>query len=268
MSIESKQNLKGSIGSSRSVNGKTNVGTAVGIPGNNGAPSDWNQNNPAVPGYVKNRPFWTDDPVETVVAAEQVITLNGDWETTTIVTTNVVTDSDYYRVTVDGVEHKCENLGRGIDGYAITEFFEFWLEEGGFVVAGESAGQYTVSIIGAKETVHQIESKYIPNYNFLCFDLYEYIQSAGDWRLQTTLKDGSMVYAIDPSVDWFIVPRLGLYVGSGVGIYTLNSVGDNYFSIAFTDIHPNKVAIKYFVFVHSDNVEQGIADYKADYGIE
>lgn len=27
---------------------------------------DWNQNDETAPDYVKNRPFYTDDPVETV----------------------------------------------------------------------------------------------------------------------------------------------------------------------------------------------------------
>lgn len=40
--------------------------------------ADWNQNDESAKDYVKNRPFWTDDPVETVVLEEQTITISED----------------------------------------------------------------------------------------------------------------------------------------------------------------------------------------------
>ena len=42
-----------------------------GLPSGGGAQSDWNQNDPNAPDYVKNRPFWTD---REVVLAEQQLT--------------------------------------------------------------------------------------------------------------------------------------------------------------------------------------------------
>lgn len=40
-------------------------GTAKQIAANAvGGRANWNQNNPATPGYIENRPFWTEDPVE------------------------------------------------------------------------------------------------------------------------------------------------------------------------------------------------------------
>ena len=40
--------------------------------------SDWNQNDATQPDYVKNRPFYTGDPVETVLLEEQIVTFYND----------------------------------------------------------------------------------------------------------------------------------------------------------------------------------------------
>ena len=38
-----------------------------------GAQPDWNQNDATKPDYVKNRPFYTGDPVETVLVEESTV---------------------------------------------------------------------------------------------------------------------------------------------------------------------------------------------------
>ena len=38
-----------------------------------GVQSDWNQNDATKPDYVKNRPFYTGDPVETVLVEESTV---------------------------------------------------------------------------------------------------------------------------------------------------------------------------------------------------
>lgn len=48
-------------------NGVPTAWEAVDMPSGGGAQSDWNQNDPSAPDYVKNRPFWTSDPVKTVL---------------------------------------------------------------------------------------------------------------------------------------------------------------------------------------------------------
>ena len=42
--------------------------------GGGGVQPDWNQNDDTQPDYVKNRPFYTGDPVETVLVEESVVT--------------------------------------------------------------------------------------------------------------------------------------------------------------------------------------------------
>lgn len=230
-----------------------------------GGIADWNQNDTSADDYVRNRPFWTDDPEETVIAEEQVIVLS-DEEMTPINTACVMTDATYYRVFLDGVEYKCENLEPTFNGYAETDLIWFWAEGDTFVVGGEP-GEHKVRIIAAKETTHKIDAKYLPNYSCMCLDLAEFLMASGDISLKAVLPDNTYAYAVDPSVDWSVVPKVGLYTGSGVGIYERGSVGYNYFLVNYTDIKPEGVTRSSFVFVHSDKVDEGIAEYKADYGV-
>ena len=44
--------------------------------GGGGVQPDWNQNDETALDYVKNRPFYTGDPVETVLLEEQIVTNN------------------------------------------------------------------------------------------------------------------------------------------------------------------------------------------------
>ena len=41
-----------------------------------GVQSDWNQNDSTQPDYVKNRPFYTGDPVETVLVEESTVSFS------------------------------------------------------------------------------------------------------------------------------------------------------------------------------------------------
>lgn len=53
---------------------------AGGGDGGSGTQSDWNQNDATKPDYVKNRPFYTGDPVETVLLEETTVTINAGKE--------------------------------------------------------------------------------------------------------------------------------------------------------------------------------------------
>ena len=49
------------------------VNGVLSVSGGGGAQPDWNQNDETAADYVKNRPFYTGDPVETVLVEESTI---------------------------------------------------------------------------------------------------------------------------------------------------------------------------------------------------
>lgn len=59
-------------------------------------------------------------------------------------------------------------------------------------------------------------------------------------------------------------------LGGEIGIFNLHSYGENYFYIKSYgfDKRDNSQSVKYILFVRSNNIEDGIAEYKADCGID
>lgn len=67
--------------------------------------SDWNQNDDTKPDYVKNRPFYTGAPVETVLVEESTATFrNGEAQ---LATTFVAIVGEAYKVYWDGAAYEC-----------------------------------------------------------------------------------------------------------------------------------------------------------------
>ena len=77
--------------------------------GSGSVQADWNQNDPSAPDYVKNRPFWTDDPVETVFF-DGTIESDADLEFE-------LTNGQEYTVVLDGVEYIL--TASELDGYVV-----------------------------------------------------------------------------------------------------------------------------------------------------
>ena len=73
--------------------------------GGSGVQPDWNQNDDTKPDYVKNRPFYTGDPVETVLLEEQVVTFTDGWSNTSF--NFDISVEDIVKVTWDGAEYTC-----------------------------------------------------------------------------------------------------------------------------------------------------------------
>lgn len=71
--------------------------------------SDWNQNDTTQPDYVKNRPFYTGDPVETVLFEESTITFAdaGGLYMASFPTTFEATVGETYKVSWDGTVYEC-----------------------------------------------------------------------------------------------------------------------------------------------------------------
>ena len=142
--------------------------------------SDWEQNDETARNYIKNRPFYTEDPVKTVVFEEETVVVGPDLYVQCVQPMYVDVGRTYY-VTFNGAEYECvawkdkdyyniscigngafvdvENQGNGepflIEGNIDAE------PEGCFLDSEQ--GEHTISISTMIETVHQLDIKYVPS---------------------------------------------------------------------------------------------------------
>ena len=74
-----------------------------------GAQPDWNQNNDTQPDYVKNRPFYTGDPVETVLVEESTVSFaeSSGLYMAQIQSNFEATVGETYKVSWDGTAYEC-----------------------------------------------------------------------------------------------------------------------------------------------------------------
>lgn len=139
--------------------------------------SDWNQNDSTKLDYIENRPFYAEDPVETVILQSATITLNDGYASFAI--TQPLEVGQEYVVVLDGVrnnqtckyhdEYAMSYIGNasiiGSDEDTGESFFIAPTNsetELGFMTTG-SATQHTISIISITSEIHKIEEKYLPD---------------------------------------------------------------------------------------------------------
>lgn len=139
--------------------------------------ADWNQNDPTAADYVKNRPFWTDDPVETVLIEEQTVTVGDDlYATLDGVTAFVVGET--YSVRFNGVKYECVAwaanaidyeavmIGNGSiyggDGGNGEPFALEYSGDGNYLNVAET-GDYAVCVSATVAEAHKIDVKYMPD---------------------------------------------------------------------------------------------------------
>ena len=145
------------------------------IPGGgNGQPlatPDWNQNDETAADYIKNRPFYTTDPVETVlVSGTFAFTVSGSMYYTSGTVSDLV-EGQTYKVALDGVEYEtvCQNYNGSlyigsieiIIGGTPEYPFTYTPIDGMFVtnIAGDS---HDIVIKGSVSNYVTIPDKYIP----------------------------------------------------------------------------------------------------------
>lgn len=141
--------------------------------GGGGVQPDWNQNDDTAADYVKNRPFYETDPVETVMLPETMITIK--------LQENVVSDNfpysfeigRTYTILFDGVETEYIAYDGG-EGYGYVGYDAQTVAGGtGFVITANNGaaslltmdsalvGQHTISIKCAMTEIVKIPEKYI-----------------------------------------------------------------------------------------------------------
>ena len=154
------------------VNGVLSVS---GGGGGGGVQPDWNQNDSTAADYVKNRPFYTGDPVDTVLVEESTVSFaaaNGVYMGQ-LKSTFVPIVGETYKVSWDGTtyESTCVNFNRlqVIGNLSIMgggsdtgEPFLIVYNRGGIQVAtADTSASHTFSISGTVAPIVKIPAKYI-----------------------------------------------------------------------------------------------------------
>ena len=143
-----------------------------------GAQSDWNQNDATKPDYVKNRPFYTGAPVETVLVEESTVSFaaNHGVYIGQLESTFSATVGETYKVSWDGTvyESACVNfsgvtaignLSLAGEGSDTGEPFVMNVENGqGIIIyTADTSVSHTLSISGFAQEVVKIDEKYLPD---------------------------------------------------------------------------------------------------------
>lgn len=137
---------------------------------------DWNQNDPEAPDYLKNKPFWSREYTDTLVAKKDVEVL---YESGLIETITPLIDGKTYYVTLNDVKYTCvarkdEETGVvylgncTIDSYGDGNvgngepFYCSSYSSGNIYLNMKEDGIYSFSLSVLEEYVLKIEDKYIP----------------------------------------------------------------------------------------------------------
>ena len=157
--------------------GKPTEWEAVDMP-SGGVQSDWNQNDETAADYVKNRPFYTGNPVETVLVEESTVTFAAvdSMYMGQLESTFSATIGETYKVSWDGAAYECTcvsfngehaigNLSIVSAGSDTGEPFIIGIRNGVAIqiVTADTSASHTFSISGFVTEVVKIDAKYLPN---------------------------------------------------------------------------------------------------------
>ena len=143
-----------------------------------GVQPDWNQNDETASDYIKNRPFYEGDPVETVLVEESTVSFSesGGMYLAQIQSNFEATVGETYNVSWDGAAYECVcvdfrnslfigNLSIAGAGSDTGEPFLMQINNGSGIAiyTKDASASHTISISGSIAEVIQIPDKYIPN---------------------------------------------------------------------------------------------------------
>ena len=142
--------------------------------------SDWNQNEDTQPDYVKNRPFYTGDPVEMVLVEESSVSfaLSGGFYNANFPTSFNAEFGQTYKISWDGTVYECtcknfmnspiignqSIMSAGPDtGEPFIILNESGPNETGWdSLTTDTSASHTISISGISVPVVKIDEKYLP----------------------------------------------------------------------------------------------------------
>ena len=141
---------------------------------------DWNQNDSTQPDYVKNRPFYTGNPVETVLVEESTVSFSFSEDQGLYIakfpSTFEATVGETYKVSWDGAAYECAcvsfynipvigNLSIIGAGSDTGEPFIMAIPngKGSQILTADTSASHTFSISGLVTEVVKIDPKYLPD---------------------------------------------------------------------------------------------------------
>ena len=141
---------------------------------------NWNQNDTTKPDYIKNRPFYTEDPVKTVLVEEQTVAfsyIGGVYAAQGWPTNFDAVVGQTYTVSWDGTEYECECLSMrslpyignlAIAGEEIDTGEPFiFMNQGAWVVGtNDTSSEHIIEISDIKKQIIKIDEKYLPESSF------------------------------------------------------------------------------------------------------
>ena len=153
------------------------------VTGSNvGVQSDWNQNDDTQPDYVKNRPFYTGDPVETVLVEESTVTfaLNNGGYIAEFPTSFNAELGKTYNVSWDGTIYECVcssfqgmtaigNVSIAGSGSDTGEPFVMVFINGNYIRIAtlDTSASHTFSISRTFIEIKKIDEKYLPELPYM-----------------------------------------------------------------------------------------------------
>ena len=139
--------------------------------------SDWNQNNETAADYVKNRPFYTKNPVETVLVEESTVSFAEAHEGVygaEILPMFLATAGETYTVYWDGTAYECicvnyagypvlGNFSIAFGGSDTGEPFAIMMSNEYIVIyTTDASASHTFSISKVLQEIVKIDTKYLP----------------------------------------------------------------------------------------------------------
>ena len=168
---------------------------------------DWNQNDPTADDYIKNRPFYAGEPVETVLVEESTVSFADtgyDFYVGEIQSIFKATVGETYKVSWDGTVYECTcvGFGRGLvignlsipgAGSDTGEPFAIAIYNGEEIeiLTADTSASHTFSISGFVQEVVKINEKYLPQ-NLATKSEVETVQSTAD-NAQTVANNAKTV---------------------------------------------------------------------------
>lgn len=173
--------------------------------------SDWNQNDSTAVDYVKNRPFYTGDPVETVLVEESTIVFSEQSESLYLAQFSsefVATVGETYTVHWDNIAYECVcvnvegmpclgNLSIMGVSNASSEPFLIAMRGGTMAIyTSDTSASHTISISKLVEEVVKIDTKYLPFVSKPGGNSYLTFSSQNSFSLGVSEKtwDGTLEY--------------------------------------------------------------------------
>lgn len=146
------------------------------LPAGGGVQPDWNQNDETQPDYVKNRPFYIGNPVETVLVEESTVTFEdlGGVYGADFPSTFEATVGETYKVSWDGTVYECTCVdydGPAIGNLSIENDYPdtgepflimIYKGEGINIVTADTSASHTFSISRILVEIVKIPTKYLP----------------------------------------------------------------------------------------------------------